>query len=345
MQPKKRQAYLDALRIVAIMCVIFNHSGVRGFFLYTQTDNLLIQVISIFVSSFCKIGVPLFFMISGALLIDKEESLKDLYLKRVLRFVIILFVFSFMRYFYFYRHGHYQFAINEFVRMLSTNQIYMPYWFLYTYLAFLICLPFIRRLAHSLKDSEFIYLFILYVVTGGIFGILARTVIGQIALSIPVTADIIMYPLLGYFITNRLPKEKDTVVNWLLLFMMSVIGLFINVFITEYDYHAFGGWNESGLSLFIIFPAAATFWGAKMLFEKVKINAALEKFICTLGSCTFGVYLLEGYVKDYFGFIQAYMALVIPGSIASLLYLFCILFIGAAITYVLKKIPVIRKLL
>lgn len=345
MEQKKRLVYLDALRILAIMCVIFNHSGNNGFFLYTTTDNVLVQVVSIFISSFCKIGVLLFFMISGALLLGKEESIKELYLKRVLRYIIILFVFSFIRYIYLVHNGQITFGWKDLIRKITTGQIYTPYWFLYSYLSFLISLPILRKIAKTLNTMEYLYLFVLYVISGGIFGVLARTFLGQIVIAVPFTADVIIYPLLGYFIAYKIPKEKETLTSILIACIAAFSGLCINDFITEYDYHIFGGWTEGGLSLFVIFSAAAVFLIAKYFFEHIHLPAFLEQFICTLGSCTFGVYLMECYIKDYFGFIQKMLTTVMPRPVAAFLYLFCILLIGAAITYVLKKIPVIRKLL
>lgn len=344
MEKTKRYVYLDALRILAIMCVIFNHSGVNGFFLYTTTDNFIVQCVSIFISSFCKIGVPLFFMISGALLLRKEESYKELFFKRILRYIVILIVFCFIHFVYRVHRGEISFHIADFVRSTATGQIYMPYWFLYSYLGFLIGLPILRRMAKVLEKNEFLYLFLIYVIAGGIFGILARTQVGSIAVAIPFTADVIAYPLLGYFIVNRIEQTEYTVKNLLILIALAVVGLGIDVAVTQYDYHTFGGWSEAGLSLFIIFPAAAVFYAVKYFFDKKSLPTVLENIICIMGSCTFGVYLLEGYIKDYCGIIQKYMCLVMPNALAAIIYLFCIMIIGVIITFILKKIPVIKKL-
>lgn len=345
MEHKKRLVYLDALRIIAIMCVIFNHSGANGFFLYTTTDNLIIQIISIFISSFCKIGVLLFFMISGALLLNKEEPLKDIYLKRVLRYVIVILVFSFIHYVYQVENGQITFDWKDLIRKITTNQIYVPYWFLYSYLGFLMCLPFFRKFANALSNKDYIYLFVLYVINGGVFGVLARTFLGQIYISMPFVADMLVYPLFGYFLAHRIPKEKESGTSVLIACAAAFIGLCLNVCIMEYDYHAFGDWSESGLLPFVVFSAVAVFYAVRYFFERVFVPAALEKIICTLGSCSFGVYLMECYVKDYFGFIQQLLRNIMPNTLASLFYLVFIFLIGSVITFILKKIPLIRKLL
>lgn len=343
-QKKKRLVYLDALRIIAIMCVIFNHSGVNGFLLYTTTDNVYVQFISIFISSFSKIGVPLFFMISGALLLDKDESLKDLLIKRVLRYVIILFVFCGLNFLYKVHLGMITFNFADMIRKTTTGQMHTPYWFLYSYIGFLLTLTILRKLVKVMTNSDYYYLFALYVIVCGVFGLFARTFIGELNIPVALAADTVVYPLLGYFLAYRTDKSMFNKFFVSALMCAAIAGLLLNDLITSFDYRHFGGWTESALSLFIIFAAAFVFSLSKYFFENVSIPHWLESMITTLGSCVFGVYLLECYVKDYFGFIQQYLYLIIPKPIASLIYLFCILFIGSGITFILRKIPIIKKL-
>jgi surface polysaccharide O-acyltransferase-like enzyme len=75
-----RLIHLDLLRLIAIFLVIFNHTGERGYILFISKMGSPISLLYMAASVFCKIAVPLFFMISGALLLKKEESLKQLFL-------------------------------------------------------------------------------------------------------------------------------------------------------------------------------------------------------------------------------------------------------------------------
>lgn len=86
----ERKTYLDLLRIIAIVLVLFMH--VDGYDLYLTSKNL--RWIHIFMMLVPKISVPLFLMISGALLLRKTESIKYTLKHRVLRMAIVLVVFS-----------------------------------------------------------------------------------------------------------------------------------------------------------------------------------------------------------------------------------------------------------
>lgn len=68
---KSRKIYIDIIKIVAILLVIFNHTGESGFLAYQKQGNIYIQIIEMCITSFCKIAVPLYFMCSGALLLGK----------------------------------------------------------------------------------------------------------------------------------------------------------------------------------------------------------------------------------------------------------------------------------
>lgn len=68
------------LRILACFLVIVNHT-IEGLFKYFPSTT---GGLSFTVFYFCKIAVPIFLMISGALLIPKEESLKNYLLKEYL---------------------------------------------------------------------------------------------------------------------------------------------------------------------------------------------------------------------------------------------------------------------
>ena len=345
MDSTKRQVYFDVLRIIAILCVLFNHSGESGYFIFTLTDNIPLQIISIFISSLSKMGVPLFFMISGALLLKKEETLKELYMKRVLRYIIIIFVFCGLYYFYQCRLNHTSFNFKEMIRQITTGQTQTSYWFLYSYLGFLVSLPLLRKIAAAFSTGDFIYLICLYITGVGIFALLARTFIGQIVVYIPFAVDILAYPLLGYFFAEVVPTHEPDKKILRLMILLALSGLILNIFLTEYDYYLFKGWNESGLSAFIILPTIATFYITKYIFDHTAIPATLRNFLCALGSCTFGVYVLECYIKTFIGpFLQRLLA-GLPYTVENMLYIILIMFAGCAVTYILKKIPVVQKLL
>ena len=90
-----KKTYFEFMRIIACALVIFNH--LRGYSLYGISSGLK-QFLYMTLTMITRINVPLFFMISGALLLEKQEDIKIVFKKRVSRIVIIMLLFEFFLY-------------------------------------------------------------------------------------------------------------------------------------------------------------------------------------------------------------------------------------------------------
>ena len=75
MKETGRRLHIDALRVLAMMLVLYNHTGERGFTRY-ETAQGPAQGAFLALAVLDTIAVPLFFMISGALLLGREEPLR-----------------------------------------------------------------------------------------------------------------------------------------------------------------------------------------------------------------------------------------------------------------------------
>ena len=102
----KRKHYLDVLRVISILAVLLMHSA--GFFDDTVRNYCIQWNVSILLGSITRFAVPVFVMISGALMLSKESiDLKRLYSWNILRFftaylfwsLFYTFVYSFISYY------------------------------------------------------------------------------------------------------------------------------------------------------------------------------------------------------------------------------------------------------
>ena len=157
---KEKYVYLEVLRIVAMFFVIFNHTGVEGFFLYYKQDlGSFSYWIYLFISIFCKFSVSIFFMISGALMLGKEEDTKTLWKKRIFKMLIILIGISTFYYIIELRVKFETFSLKNYLTMIYTGKGQKYHlWYLNLYIAYLISLPFLRSMAKSLKKENYDYL-------------------------------------------------------------------------------------------------------------------------------------------------------------------------------------------
>lgn len=68
-----KKTYIECLRIIAIILVIYNHTRELGFTLYQYTSDACSYYLSVFMIPVCKTAVPIFLMISGATLLGKKK--------------------------------------------------------------------------------------------------------------------------------------------------------------------------------------------------------------------------------------------------------------------------------
>ena len=87
----KRKAYLEIIRIVAVILVIYNH--LSGYHLYMGSSGMK-QGITMFLAMITRSNVPLFLMVSGTLLLSRTEDFIQVFKKRVLRICLVILIFE-----------------------------------------------------------------------------------------------------------------------------------------------------------------------------------------------------------------------------------------------------------
>lgn len=95
---KDKKMYLEVLRILCIFFVMFNHTTPTGYLAFVGESNAVLYALYLFCSVLCRIAVPVFFMISGALLLGKTEPIRVVFMKRILRMAAVLLLISIPNY-------------------------------------------------------------------------------------------------------------------------------------------------------------------------------------------------------------------------------------------------------
>lgn len=89
-QGKAKRVYYEWMRLIACFFVIFNH--LKGYVLFRNASGAK-QLFYMSLSVITKINVPLFFMVSGALLLEKQEDIFTVLKKRVSRICLVILLF------------------------------------------------------------------------------------------------------------------------------------------------------------------------------------------------------------------------------------------------------------
>ena len=347
---KKRYIYLDLLRIMAILMVMFNHTGTKGFMLFTERLNTIYYYPLLIVSIFIKIAVPIFFMISGATLIKKEETLNELYTNRVLKYSITLIVFSFIHYLWLIDWNISNINIPYFIQTIYSSGIADAYWFLYSYLAYLIMLPIIRKLAKSMKEKDYHYLIYTYLFINILRIIDWLLFKGNITLQkdfyLLNEIQYFFYPLIGHYIHNEISEKYTDKKHITIYVILSILSLVITALLTTYRCTYLNDYIEASAQYFfnslIFIPTITTF----IIFKKyLNKETKIYNIIRTLSSCTFGVMLLEHILRKTTKEVYYILLPFLNSFLSCIIWILFTYIVTTLIVFILKKISLINKLL
>lgn len=212
-------------------------------------------------------------------------------------------------------------------------------------------LPFLRRLAISMTNKDYKWMFLMYGLMQSLSIIEFLIWKGEIAhnndFSFFILANYIFYPLTGYYIDQRLKEEKFTRNNAFVLVIISIISILISCFMTHYRCTIFNSWTESTCQTFfntlIFIPAIMVYYISKMWFMNHKLNEKVCKIIATLGGTTFGIYLIEQICRKETHQIFIWLRPYIHTLPACWIWILCACIIGGSVILLLKQIPGVKN--
>lgn len=188
-----REIQFDYIRSLAIVFVIFIHS--MGWINNINTLNIA-YIIRVTLDSVIYTGVPLFVMLSGALLLGKEETISQFFSKRFKRIIIPFILWSLLVYaiLYIQEGGNIFFEyINSYITKTLTSGVYGIYWYIYLIVGLYIITPFLRKIC---KDKNICIYTITIIYT---FYVVQR-IFPEVAVCNRFSCDNLLY--IGYYITG-----------------------------------------------------------------------------------------------------------------------------------------------
>lgn len=292
---EKRKTHIDIIKIIACIFVVFNHTMAEGFLSYQAESTFsFVQIVKCTVSSVCKLAVPLFFMCSGILLLGKNESPARLWVKRVLKYILITIGFTLLYYVYISRINGSPMSLNWILNYMYSNVDFSysgSYWFLYSYIAFLILLPVFRIIAQNITKQIITYLLVLNAVFGTLIPILDYFKGQSLAIQIPLALEsMFIYSLCGYYFEKNGATLTTNKRFTALLVALTVIGFAISVFLSIKVMP-----QQKFLGLFGIFIAILILLLSRSIAQGIK-SKFIKLILKQISECTFGVYILQGFV-------------------------------------------------
>ena len=340
--PKRPKTYLDFLKVLAIFLVLWNHTSM-GFERYNGVLDMPRHMLYLCISIFDKIAVPLFFMASGALLLGREESWRTILKHRVRRFALILLVASAITYVYYYSDSS-TFSFTDFLTRLYTDSVRTPFWYLYAYIALLLSLPFLRKLARCMREQDYLWLVIFFIVTQLLSVVDFFWFHGEQYHSsdflLFTSQNYVVYTLMGFYLDRVMKQQRLNLETLLMLVILSVFSIGASYLLTERRVAYLGEWSsntsQTFFNTFIAIPSITVFYLAKYWFTRRPVSGRAAAVWSLLATGTFGTYLFERYWRDSAWFVFAFVTKHLSPFAGSFIHILAACIMGILATLVYK---------
>ncbi len=340
----KRILYIDILNIVAILAVvILHHNGiVHG---YTKTSAWYTSLIFECVFYF---AVPLFLMISGAMLMPYREKYdtKTFFKKRALKvFIPAIFWIAFMiiwRVFIVKTMKIDDWSPKNILNIIFASKEESTYYYLFLIMGAYLTMPVLSRLAKPEYKKTLWYLVGVFF----IFNALVPNLLKLVGVNYYTDLGLMMgqwsmYVVLGYLLsTQEIPKKYRIV-----LYILGILAIVYRYTTTAILSGQAGKLMNTtwGYGQFhtILLSSAVFVFVKDMNFEWIKKRAKIVRTLGVLAGCSFGIYLIHKIVIYY----EVHILGINTVSVCWRTIGFVMTYgISLGIIWGLKKIPVIKKI-
>ncbi|APX71970.1 acyltransferase [Companilactobacillus allii] len=277
---RQRQSNFELLRIISMFLIVLHHYGIHGTF-YEGTFSWQKVGLNL-VTSFGKVGVNIFVLISAYFLVNKAFKLERIYrliLETLFYSYVVLVIFWFLD-----RNSPYLSHVNIIHLFFP---IPLEYWFVNAFL-FMLCLsPFMNILIHNMVRKTYVLLLSFLTV----IWVIIPTVSNLKLAGYSDYAWFLYLYLLAGFIRNFGINISKAVLRWILFGSAAVTILLVA------DLNILGATHQLFMdyAIFFIFqnkiPIVLMSVSLFLLAKEWKLGS--NRFINTVSSATLGVYLIH----------------------------------------------------
>lgn len=287
-----RRQYLDVLRVLSMLAVVYLHTAAPSL---RQFQHMALWHVSNVLTSICTIAVPIFFMISGALLLSSEKTAAPRYLLRHrLPRVLVPFLFwSSIAILFAYRDAGPETA-KKMIKGFVGAPVITPYWFIYAIIPIYLLSPLLKKLVDSMSPTLWRYCLVLWFLFSSVVKTVrellpvrfAPLLTGSPIYSLTMAGGFLGYFLLGYALSIlRRPFGKRTLC---MIVIADLAVIILGTWRRSVGAQEYSEQFKSYLSVYVVILSAAVFLLAREYLEKWTIRGRL---LTLLSGTSFCVYL------------------------------------------------------
>lgn len=345
MRIQERSVSLDITRILAVLAVVMIHASGGFVVMYDRTDLEFLWG-NLFDSA-ARVGVPLFVMISGALMLDEDRHVDGRKIFLAIKNIACLFLFWSVCYCCVYniflplKRGQ-PVSASDIIHGLMLGYYHM--WYLYMIVGLYLITPVLRTFVNREHKKLVLYLIVLSLIAQFTLPVLESfsSVFGELTYVMQVIQKFELdfvggytaYYLIGWYITHIGIRKKWPVYCLGILSLLEII-LFVQITGEPYS----GGYSLK--SLFVLLYSVAVF---VLLNQEIRwnIGGKAKKFVEVLSKLSFGVYIVHPLCESVVSKVFVYKGNPLLYILGYFLIVTTASFAGC---FVVSRIPVMKKMI
>lgn len=340
-----RKLHIEFLRIAAAFLVIVNHTNSEIFTSIAPSATWFVSMAYFFI---CKVAVPLFLMVMGAMLLDKQDTPRKS-IQRFARIFVVFLLGSAMYYIYHGKESQTALSALEFFQQLFSGEPFTTaYWYFNLYLALLCILPILQTWAKAMSKRQLQWLLVLSL------GVLGSVPLYNTLTTGPkinlLSGNGLIGPYFGmvfagYYMEHHMQITRRNAYAAGALFTALIASqVFITYSLYQLDTATCYRLDDRTF-LPITLSACCVYVMAKYFFETNRCPAWSEKAILAGGRLTFGIYIFSDLVlrvlRGWYVWLTGYVHVMV----SMVLWEMAVFAVCGLLTAVLRRIPLLRKYL
>ena len=287
----KHRADFDVMRVLCMCSVVYLHACYASFY---DLSNQPMWTISILINLFASLAVPLFFMISGALVLSpKANSSPGFVLRhRVSKLLLPLVVWSGLLLAYRWIIQADYGGVRTTLASILGTPANIAYWFLYTLIPIYLLIPALKPMVDTLDRSRWRYLLVFWLIL--ILGI------PTLRDFLPMERQVLLTPhpsldlnggcgYLGYFLLGTYLDRLERLPSRRFLIWSTVLGTVLVGILTFWDSYNINFWSSRFTGYLNVFSALRAA-GIFLLFKSfLGQRETRSRVLLALSGCSFCV--------------------------------------------------------
>lgn len=360
MKNTKRIQAFDVIRVIAILSVIIIHAAAE-YVDQSPYRSLEFMVGNVF-DSIARIGVPLFVMLSGALMLneDKQINIKKSVKSSLQIYCLLLFwslFYAGIYYIAFPLFAHsllwIPFSWQSFFNALAVGHYH--FWYLYMIVGLYLITPILRLFVKRENGKEVLYFLIVLIIIKSVlpvicyfaehFGTVGKLFNAHVkGFDFAFADEYLAYYLLGWYLVNTDISKYRRMILCVLGGVGVVSTILCTHLLTTETYKAYGFFYSYG-NINVMSASVAVFACILYAFKQNRESRWMRIIAC-MSQLSFGVYMIHPLVL--FAVVKLSKSVLrIPQSFCvSLLFEFsATLVVSFALAYCISRIPILKKLI